>query len=86
MISQVAGQSGVSRPRFRPIAGQLGQGCCPRAAGGGRAENADSLPKSAAQCQDDTANLFWCPPFTQIYDPTELNTWTWIANRLGQLP
>jgi hypothetical protein len=41
---------------------------------------------TANQCQDSPGNLFWCPPFTQIYDPIDLGTWTWISNRLGQMP
>lgn len=44
------------------------------------------LDITARQCEDFKNNLYWAPPFTHVYDPYELGTWDWIANRLSQMP
>jgi hypothetical protein len=40
---------------------------------------------AADQCERDPARLRWCPPFTRVYDPIELGTWSWISDRLGRM-
>lgn len=42
-----------------------------------------ALEVAAAQCE--TSGWYWCPPWTKIYDPVKLNTWTWMAARLGRM-
>lgn len=45
-----------------------------------------ALNVTAKQCENDKKNLYWAPPFTHVYDPLDLNTWNWIARRLGEMP
>ena len=55
------------------------------------AQMEQDAPQSSVPAMDVTAthieqgnrHLHWCPPFTTIYDPVKLGTWTWIAKRLG---
>ncbi|NYT39511.1 hypothetical protein HZY97_01980 [Sphingomonas sp. R-74633] len=38
---------------------------------------------TARMIEQSKKNLHWSPPFTTIYDPVKLGTWSWMAKRLG---
>lgn len=42
-----------------------------------------ALEVAAAQCEVN--GWYWCPPWTKIYDPLKLQTWSWMAARLGRM-
>lgn len=46
----------------------------------------DAFATTVSQCKQYASiyNLHWCPPFTKIYDPLDLNTWGGIVGKLNQ--
>jgi hypothetical protein len=49
------------------------------------ADQESAFTITANQCAG-SANLFWCPPFTEVYDPVVHGTWDFESNLLNEQP